>query len=79
MHGTLDRSGKTGKTVYGRSALRLVAIPALLAVAMAVLAMTQPDVSRLVAEAVEAEFAPASLAPTQSAQTTKEIRTVKAN
>jgi hypothetical protein len=83
MHGTFDRSGKTDKTIHGNSGLRFVAIPALLAVALVVLAMTQPDVSRWMTEAVQAEFAPGNLtpetAPTQLAQPATEIRTVKAN
>ena len=83
MHSTLDRSGKTDETSGGHSGLRLVAIPALLAVALAALAIMQPDASRWMMEAVQAEFAPVSLtpetAPTQLAQPAKEIRTVKAN
>ena len=39
MHGTFDRSGKTGKSVNPNSSLRLVVIPALLAVALVALAI----------------------------------------
>jgi len=83
MHGTFDRSGKTEKTIHGNSGLRFVAIPALLAVALVALALTQPDVSRWMTEAVQAEFAPSDLtpetAPIRLAQPAKEIRSVKAN
>ena len=83
MNGTLDRSGKTDKTIYGNSGLRFIAIAALLAIAAVALAMMQPDLSRWVMEAVQAEFSPANLtpetAPTQLAQPAKEFRTVKAN
>lgn len=83
MHGTFDPSGRTDKTISGYSALRFVAIPALLAVALVAMAMIHPDVSRWMTEAVQAEFAPVNLspetAPTQLAQPAKEIRTVKAN
>lgn len=82
MHGKFDRSGRTEKPGYGNSGFRLVVIPALLAIAVAVLAIKQPDVSRWISEAVQAEFA-ASLStpddsPTQLARPAGEVRTVKA-
>ena len=83
MHGTFDRSGKTDKVSYGNSGIRLVVIPALLAIAVVALAIKQPDVSRWISEAAQAEFAATNVAPeatpTELAQPTREIRTVKAN
>jgi len=83
MHGTFDRSGKTGKTGYRDAGIRLVAIPALLAIALVVLAIKQPDVSRWMAEAAQAEFAstaPAQeVAPNRVVPPAGEIRTVKAD
>jgi hypothetical protein len=83
MHGRFDRSGGTDKASAGYSSIRLIVIPALLAVALVALAIKQPDVSRWISEAVQAEFAnngPAQGAPaTQVAQPAREIRTVKAN
>jgi hypothetical protein len=83
MHGTFDRSGKTDKVSYGNSGIRLVVIPALLAIAVVALAIKQPDVSRWISEAAQAEFAATNVAPeatpTELAQPAREIRTVKAN
>jgi hypothetical protein len=82
MHGTIDRSGRTEKTGYGNWSIRLVVIPVLLAIAVAVLAVKQPDASRWISEAVQAEFAAPDLAPdgapAQLARPAGEVRTVKA-
>jgi hypothetical protein len=83
MRGRLDRSGRTDKDSAGYSSVRLIVIPALLAVALFVLAIKQPDASRWISETVQAEFANTGPAPetaaTQVTQPTREIRTVKAN
>ncbi len=83
MHGTIDRPSRTEQTGYGNSAIRLVAIPVLLAIAVAVLAIKQPDVSRWISDAVQAEFAAANLtpdgSPTQLARPAGEVRTVRAD
>ena len=83
MHGMFDRSGKTGKSVNRDSGLRLVAIPALLAVALIALAIVQPNASRWISEAVQAELAmtyPApEAAPTRLAQPADNIRSARAD
>jgi hypothetical protein len=83
MHGTFDRSGKTGKTVNPNSGLRLVVIPALLAVALVALVIMQPDAARWISEAVQAEFAATypvpEDAPTRLAQPADNIRSARAN
>ena len=83
MHGRFDGSDRTDKNSAGHLSVRLIVIPALLAVALIVLAIKQPDVSRWISEAAQAEFAntgptPEMIAP-QVAQPAREIRTVKAN
>jgi len=57
MHGMFDRSGKTGKSVNRSSGLRFVLIPTLLAGALIALAIKQPNASRWISEAAQAEFA----------------------
>jgi hypothetical protein len=83
MHGTFDRSGKSDKGIYRSGRLGFLAVPVLLAIALVGLAITQPKLSGLVSEAVQAEFANAYLAPeiapTQFAQPARVIRTVRAN
>jgi len=81
MHGTYERSGKTGKPVELSPGIRLLVIPALLAVAVVALAIRQPDVSRWISDAAQAEFASTGQAPaaTQVAQPVREVRAVKAD
>jgi hypothetical protein len=83
MHGRLEKPGKTDKVGYDYSGLRLVVIPALLAIAVAALAIKQPDVSRWLSEAAQAEFANSNqvpeVDPPQVAQPDRQIRTVKAD
>jgi hypothetical protein len=83
MHGTFDRSGKTGKSVNPNTSLRLVVIPALLAVAVIALAIMQPNASRWIAEAALAEFAATyplpEAAPGRFAQPANDIRSARAD
>jgi hypothetical protein len=83
MHGKFNRSDGTDKSSAGYSSIRLVVIPALLAVALVALAIKQPDVSRWISDTVQAEFANTGTRPdtaaTQVAQPARQIRTVKAN
>ena len=83
MHGSFDGSGKTDKVSYRNSGIRLAVIPALLAIAVITLGIKQPDVSRWISEAAQAEFAGTNfapnLAPTQLARPARETRTVRAN
>ena len=84
MHGRFDRSGGgTEKASAGYSSIRLLVIPALLAVALVTLAIKQPNMSRWISDAAQAEFANTGsspeTAPTQVARPAGETRVVKAN
>ena len=83
MHGTFERSRKTGKTVESNSGLGFVVIPALLAVTLIALVIMQPNASLWISEAAQAEFAGITpvpeAAPTRLAQPADRIRTVKAD
>jgi hypothetical protein len=83
MHGTFERSGESDKAIRRSWGFGFLALPALLVIALVGLAITQPDMSSLVSEAVQAEFANAylapAIAPTQIAQPARVIRTVRAN
>jgi hypothetical protein len=82
MHGTFDRSGESRNRFDRSWSVGLFAVPALFAIALIGLAMTQPAASNWISEAAEAEFAGAfitpEIAPTQLAQPAMQIRTVKA-
>ena len=82
MHGTFDRSGESRNRFDRSWSAGLFAVPALFAIALIGLAMTQPAASNWISEAAEAEFAGAfitpEIAPTQLAQPAMQIRTVKA-
>jgi hypothetical protein len=82
MHGTFDRSGESRNRFDRSWSFGLFAVPALFAIVLIGLAMTQPTASNWISEAAQAEFADAFMAPetapTQTAQPATEIRTVKA-
>jgi hypothetical protein len=82
MHGTFDRSGESRNRFDRSWSVGLFAVPALFAIVLIGLAMTQPTASNWISEAAQAEFADAfmasEIAPTQTAQPAVEIRTVKA-
>ncbi len=63
MHGTLGRPGKPDKRVELSPVIRFLFIPALLAIAVVVLAINQPDASRWISDAAQAEFANTGPAP----------------
>ncbi len=63
MHGTLERPGKTDKPIELSPGIRFVLIPALLALAVIVLAINQPDLPRWISDAAQAEFANTGSAP----------------
>jgi hypothetical protein len=83
MHGTFDRSDNTGKTVNPNSGLRLVVLPALLAVALVALVIMEPNASRWISDAAQAEFAATypvpEDAPTRLAQPADNLRSARAN
>jgi hypothetical protein len=83
MHGSFDRSGEADKGIYRSWRIGYFALPALLVIALVGLAITHPNMSSLISDAVQAEFANAYLAPetapAQIAQPARAVRTVKAN
>jgi hypothetical protein len=83
MHGSFDRSGETDKSIYRSWRIGVFALPALLVIALVGLAITHPNMSSLISDAVQAEFANTYLAPeiapAQIAQPAREVRTVRAN
>ena len=82
MHGSFETSGETSNINYGRWGIGLFAVPVLIVMALIGLAITQPDTSNWISEAVQAEFAATTLvpdvAPTRLAKPAMEIRTVRA-
>ena len=83
MHGSSEKQPRDGKSVYRNWSMRLIALPILAVVALIAFAVSHPNASRWIAEAVEAEFASTDLTPeiappTRVAQPSNEIRTVKA-
>ena len=82
MHGTFDRSGESRDRFDRSWNVGLFAIPALFAIVLIGLAMTQPTASNWISEAAQAEFAGAfivpEITPTQLAQPRDQIRTVRA-
>jgi hypothetical protein len=82
MHGTFDRSGESRDRFDRSWNVALFAVPALFAIVLIGLAMTQPTASKWISEAAQAEYAAAfivpEIAPTQLAQPDKQICTVRA-
>jgi hypothetical protein len=83
MHGSFDKSGKPDDDVQGNWNVGYFALPALVVIALVGLAVTHPDSSNWISDAVQAEFVginPApEAAPIQLAQPDRQMRTVKAN
>jgi hypothetical protein len=78
MHGTFDRSGESRNRFDRSWSVGLFAVPALFAIVLIGLAMTQPAASNWISEAAQAEFADAFIVPVQTAQPGMQIRTVRA-
>jgi hypothetical protein len=82
MHGTFDRSGEPDNRTHQRWNVAVFAIPALVAVALAGLMLTQPSASLWISEAAQAEFVGINPLPeaasTRLAQPAAPIQTVKA-
>lgn len=84
MHGIIDRpneSDSSDSPTQQRWNVAVVAIPALVAVALAGLMLTQPSASTWISEAAQAEFVglnpPPETASTQPAQPRAPIRAAK--
>jgi hypothetical protein len=83
MHGSLDRPPRDDQSSDRGWDIKLVALPILVVVALIGLAVSHPNASKWISEAVQAEFVgtdfvPDLAPPTRLAQPTNEIRTVKA-
>jgi hypothetical protein len=82
MHGSFDKTGETIRAAYGRWGVGILALPVLVVVALIGLAMTNPNMSNWISDAVQAEFVGSNgpeIAPTQLAKPSSAIRTVRAN
>ena len=83
MHGSFDKSGETVKRVYVSWGIGLFVLPMLILGILVGMAITQPDFSRWISEAAQAEFATSIPLPesatTQFAQPGNPMRTVKTN
>jgi hypothetical protein len=82
MHGSLDKSGKSDRSLFERGRIGFLAFPVLLAAALIGLAIWEPAASRWISEAAQAELAGIYVmpepAPTQLARPSMEVRTVRA-
>jgi hypothetical protein len=81
MQGSFKQSPPPNQSIYRNWNIKLIALPVLLAIALIGYAVSHPDVSKWIAEAVQAEFAgtdltPSRAPPTQVAQPANQIRTV---
>jgi hypothetical protein len=83
MHGSFDEFGKPDKVSFNRHITGFLIIPLLLGIAAVALAIANPEVSRWISQAAEAEFALSQpepeFAPSQFARPSSEIRIVKVN
>jgi hypothetical protein len=82
MHGRFDRSDETSdKSIYRRWGIGVFLLPVLLVAFLIGLAVTKPDVSALISEAVQAELVSSGQATggtsEQAAPPAREVRTVK--
>jgi hypothetical protein len=63
MQGSFKQSPPPNQSIYRNWNIKLVALPVLLAIALIGYAVSHPDVSKWIAEAVQAEFAGTDLTP----------------
>jgi hypothetical protein len=83
MQDEFDRSGETSDKIITRSyGNGIVVLPVLLVAFLLGLAITRPDVSRWISEAVQAEFVASGQVtggvPAEVGQPARQVRTVKA-
>jgi hypothetical protein len=79
MHGSFDRSGETGDSIYRSWGFGFCAF-ALLAIALIGLAITQPSAIDWISETAQAEYAATYSAPvTAPARPATDVRIVRAN
>jgi hypothetical protein len=63
MHGLFEKSGETVKRIYGDWGIGIFALPVLVVIAVAGLAMTHLDASHWIPEAAQTEYTGASYRP----------------
>jgi len=78
MHRSFDKSKQTVNRVYQSWDVGFFALPALLAIALIGLAITQPAASSWISEAAQVESGDSNFG-SEIAQSTREFRTVRAN
>jgi len=78
MHRSFDKSKQTVNRVYQSWDVGFFALPALLAIALIGLAITQPAASNWISEAAQVESGDSNFG-SETAQSTREVRTVRAN
>jgi hypothetical protein len=81
MRRRFDRSDETtDKSITRSFGIGIVVLPVVVAALIVVLAITRPDVSRWISEAVQAEFVASGqpMGPAQAEQPAGQVRTVKA-
>jgi len=83
MHGSFDDQPREGQSDYRNWNIKLIALPILGVVALIAFVASHPAASKWISDAAQAEFVgtdfvPDLVPPTQLAQPSNEIRTVKA-
>jgi len=83
MQDPVDKQSRDSQSAYRNWDIKLMALPVLLAAALIGYVVSHPNVSKWVAEAVQAEFVSSDLVPdvaqpTRLAGPKNEVRTVKA-
>ena len=84
MHVSIDKSPQADQSIYRSWNIKLIALPVLLVIALIGYAVSHPDVSRWISEAVQSEFVGTDLvpdlpSPKQLAQPANQIHTVLAH
>ena len=82
MHGSLDRRPRDDQSSYRGWGIKLVALPIFVIIALIGLAVSQPNASKWISDAAQAEFVgtdfvPNLAPPTHLAQPMNETRTVR--
>ena len=81
MHGSLDRSDEKRDGTDRIWSIGFFALPVLVVIALAALAIVKPSASTWISDAVQAEFVGITspgVVPTEIAQPAMQVRTVKA-
>jgi hypothetical protein len=84
MDGLFEKSGETVRRIYRNWGIGIFALPVLIVIAVAGLALTHPDASYWIPEAAQTEFkgahyGPMAPPPRQLAQPVDDIRTARSN